>query len=337
MIRDDKHEKKCEAKVLAKAAEWGVDGEAFVTEAQVVGMRKVFDLINFDSSDKGTQSLEADELIPFLSFVCEHYLTPQPDEQLQAMFEIVDVSGDNEVSWAEVRAPRRDAGQREGGVRGGGGGGAGILLHVARADARVSTAHNTPPPLPPRRARAVPLVRALPQEDAPRRAQRRGRRRRVRGGRTSSSARSRPRRGGQGGRATRSSRTTAATRSSGACATSSSATPRAPRRTTASASCCGCAATPRAPKRATRARSSSSPTTRPRCATSARCSASRAAPTHGRDPRQGRGVPAPRARVRRASARRREGRRRTRAAAAPADAWWGAARIYPYNLGVVLE
>ena len=101
MIRDDKHEKKCEAKVLAKAAEWGVDGEAFVTEAQVVGMRKVFDLINFDSSDKGTQSLEADELIPFLSFVCEHYLSPQPDEKLQAMFEIVDVSGDNEVGREE--------------------------------------------------------------------------------------------------------------------------------------------------------------------------------------------------------------------------------------------
>ena len=105
LIRDEKHEKQCEGKVLAKAAEWGADGEAFVTEAQVVGMRKVFDLINFDSSDKGTQSLEADELIPFLSFVCEHYLSPQPDEKLQAMFEIVDVSGDNEVGREEP-APR---------------------------------------------------------------------------------------------------------------------------------------------------------------------------------------------------------------------------------------
>ena len=105
LIRDEKHEKQCEGKVLAKAAEWGADGEAFVTEAQVVGMRKVFDLINFDSSDKGTQSLEADELIPFLSFVCEHYLSPQPDEKLQAMFEIVDVSGDNEVG-REESAPR---------------------------------------------------------------------------------------------------------------------------------------------------------------------------------------------------------------------------------------
>ena len=64
-------------------------------------MQCVFDLINFEPSDDGMQTLEADELLPFLEFVSAKYLSPIEEKKLRVMFDIVDASGDNEVSWVE--------------------------------------------------------------------------------------------------------------------------------------------------------------------------------------------------------------------------------------------
>jgi voltage-gated sodium channel len=97
-IKEEKKAERCETKVIATARTWG---EEYVEETSLFHMQCVFDLINFEPSDDGIQTLEADELVPFLQFVSEKYLSPIEEKKLQMMFDIVDVSGDNEVSWAE--------------------------------------------------------------------------------------------------------------------------------------------------------------------------------------------------------------------------------------------
>jgi hypothetical protein len=65
-------------------------------------LRHVFDEINFsDSEDALEASLDADEMIPFLKFICKKYLTPVSEAELTRMFDVVDTSGDGNVSWAE--------------------------------------------------------------------------------------------------------------------------------------------------------------------------------------------------------------------------------------------
>ena len=67
-----------------------------------VHLRAVFDSINFsDAADALEPSLDADELIPFLYYICKKYLTPVSERDLRRMFELVDTSGDGAVSWAE--------------------------------------------------------------------------------------------------------------------------------------------------------------------------------------------------------------------------------------------
>jgi hypothetical protein len=97
-IKEEKKQAHDEEKVVDTARTWG---ENFVTDEQIFDIQQVFNLINFETSEDGIQTLEADELVPFLAFVCERYLMPLPEKKLHSMFDIVDVSGDNEVSWAE--------------------------------------------------------------------------------------------------------------------------------------------------------------------------------------------------------------------------------------------
>ena len=97
-IKEEKKERRCEAKVIATARQWG---EEYVDEVALFHMQCVFDLINFEPSDDGMQTLEADELLPFLEFVSAKYLSPIEEKKLRVMFDIVDASGDNEVSWVE--------------------------------------------------------------------------------------------------------------------------------------------------------------------------------------------------------------------------------------------
>ena len=93
-IKEEKKQARDQEKVVGTALTWDPH---FVTEEQLFDIQQVFNLINFETSEDAIQTLEADELVPFLAFVCERYLMPLPEKKLHSMFDIVDVSGDNEV------------------------------------------------------------------------------------------------------------------------------------------------------------------------------------------------------------------------------------------------
>ena len=98
-IKEEKKQARDQEKVVDTALTWDPH---FVTEEQLFDIQQVFNLINFETSEDAIQTLEADELVPFLAFVCERYLMPLPEKKLHSMFDIVDVSGDNEVQLVEL-------------------------------------------------------------------------------------------------------------------------------------------------------------------------------------------------------------------------------------------
>lgn len=73
-------------------------GSSIVNDQQIVDLRAVFDFITAHP-DHYSASLHVDELIPFLSYFCESYLTPILEEDLAKMVAVIDESGDGDVSW----------------------------------------------------------------------------------------------------------------------------------------------------------------------------------------------------------------------------------------------
>ena len=76
--------------------------ERFVSGEELAQLRRIFDQLNFDRNpDELVPALDANELLPFLSVVCDRYLTHQPEEKLQQMFGVIDFSGDGDVDFPE--------------------------------------------------------------------------------------------------------------------------------------------------------------------------------------------------------------------------------------------
>lgn len=92
-----------EARVIETARSWSAQNiETMVSDQQLTNLRAVFDALNVnDSADAWGASLDVDELVPFLGFMSNSYLTPIDEEELAKMFQVIDTSGDGAVSWAE--------------------------------------------------------------------------------------------------------------------------------------------------------------------------------------------------------------------------------------------
>ena len=92
-----------EVRVVETARSWSMGhAEGTVSDKQLHSLRAVFDTLNVgDDEDSWGASLDQDELVPFLEYMCRTYLTPMSEEELIKMFAVIDTSGDGDVSWAE--------------------------------------------------------------------------------------------------------------------------------------------------------------------------------------------------------------------------------------------
>jgi hypothetical protein len=95
--------KRREGRVVETARSWNKDDpQRQVSDKQLISLRHVFDALNVgDNEDSWGASLDHDELVPFLEYMCRIYLTPLNEKELSQMFEVIDTSGDGDVSWAE--------------------------------------------------------------------------------------------------------------------------------------------------------------------------------------------------------------------------------------------
>ena len=64
-------------RVVASSRTWKTStGKAIVSDRQIIQLRGVFDNINYaDDADALEATLDIDELVPFLAYMCEKYLT----------------------------------------------------------------------------------------------------------------------------------------------------------------------------------------------------------------------------------------------------------------------
>lgn len=91
-----------EIRVVETARSWSADSEPSVSDKQLASLRGVFDALNVgDPEDSWGASLDQDELVPFLAYMCQTYLSEMTEEELTLMFQVIDTSGDGDVSWAE--------------------------------------------------------------------------------------------------------------------------------------------------------------------------------------------------------------------------------------------
>ena len=73
-----------------------------ITDEQIDAMRIVFRLLNSDATDERRRLRNAQELMPVLSHVCQHYAVPLEQDRLEEIYDIIDQSSQSELAFPEL-------------------------------------------------------------------------------------------------------------------------------------------------------------------------------------------------------------------------------------------